>query len=176
MTETPDFLTYDLSKLKVLIVDDTRTRRDLVRYLLNALDIDRVFEADSATAAVQNLGEFNINMIVAELTMGPANGLDLVREIRASKHIPNPGIPIIMLSADPVLQKVCEARDAGIDEFVARPFTLKVLYDRMVATVQAPRPIVVKGPYMGPDRRRRTNRRKRSHDRRRKASWLFARR
>lgn len=170
-----DFLKYDVAQLSVLIVDNAWIRRNLVRSMLGALKIERIFEAETVTEALRRLHQSGPDLIIAELTMTPANGLDLVREIRTSRRVPNPAIPIIMLSVTPVVEDVCAARDAGIDEFVARPFALKVLYDRIVVTARSPRPIVVSGPYSGPDRRRQTRRGNRSGDRRRLGGWLFAR-
>ncbi len=176
MEQNTNFLKYDLSQLSLLIVDNSQKRRDLVRSMLDALNIEQVVEAENASAAIRQLNESESYLVIAELTMTPATGLDLVREIRTSKYIPNPVIPIIMLSVKRTLESVCEARDAGIDEFVARPFALKVLYDRIVTSARSPRPIIVSNPYFGPDRRRQTRWHNDFGDSRRRPGWTVSRR
>jgi DNA-binding response OmpR family regulator len=60
-----------------------------------------------------------------------------------------------MLSGHTELQRICEARDAGVNEFLAKPISARALYSRMMSLIANPRPFVRTATYFGPDRRRR---------------------
>ncbi len=64
-------------------------------------------------------------------------------------------LPIIMLTANSEPEYVVEARDRGVTEFLAKPFTVDSLYRRLVSVIARPRPFVNAEQYFGPDRRRR---------------------
>ncbi|HEY0267556.1 MAG TPA: response regulator, partial [Rhizomicrobium sp.] len=82
-------------------------------------------------------------------------GLDLVRMIRTSPQTPNPFVPVIMLTGYTSLDHVRQARDGGVNEFIAKPVSVKTMMSRMVSVIEHPRPFVRTGGYFGPCRRRR---------------------
>ena len=93
-------------------------------------------------------------MIIADWHMEPLDGLDFVRLVRTAKDSPNPYVPIIMLTGHTEYQRVCEARDAGVNEFLAKPISAKALYMRFASIIDNPRPFIRTKTYFGPDRRR----------------------
>jgi DNA-binding response OmpR family regulator len=88
--------------------------------------------------------------------MKPMNGLDFLHKIRNATDTPNPFVPAIMLTAYTDLNRVLQSRDAGITEFLAKPFTPVTLYSRIVAVVEDQRAFVRSENFFGPDRRRVT--------------------
>src|SRR5450432_3857545 len=66
----------------------------------------------------------------------------------------NPFVPIIMLTGRTQRKNIVKARDAGITEFLAKPFSAKSLYERILNIVVNPRPFIKAKQYFGPDRRR----------------------
>ena len=86
--------------------------------------------------------------------MEPLDGLDFVRLVRTAKDSPNPYVPIIMLSGYTEYRRVTEARDAGINEFLAKPISARALYLRFASIIDNPRPFIRTKSYFGPDRRR----------------------
>ncbi len=62
-----------------------------------------------------------------------------------------------MTTAYSEIQRVVEARDAGITEFVAKPLSAKTLMARITAIIEHPRPFIRSTRYFGPNRRRRTS-------------------
>jgi len=62
-----------------------------------------------------------------------------------------------MLTGHTEMNRVVEARDAGVHEFLAKPISVKGLYSRIRSIIERPRPFVRAGLYFGPDRRRRDN-------------------
>jgi DNA-binding response OmpR family regulator len=62
-----------------------------------------------------------------------------------------------MLTGHTEMNRVMEARDAGVHEFLAKPISAKSIYARIRAIIERPRPFIRAGVYFGPDRRRRNN-------------------
>ncbi len=86
--------------------------------------------------------------------MKPLDGIDFVKLVRTARDSPNPYVPIIMLSGYTEYRRVVEARDAGVNEFLAKPISAKALYQRFAAIIDNPRPFIRTESYFGPDRRR----------------------
>ncbi len=150
-------LDHDLSSLSILLVDDNSSMRKVLRNLLSTLKTGPILEADSALDALRVLQEIPIDLVVTDLKMEPVSGLDLVRMLRTGTDSPNPRVPIIMLTGHTDIHLVEEARDVGIDEFIAKPVSMQSLYDRIVEICENLRPFVNSDAYTGPDRRRRDN-------------------
>ncbi len=163
------FMTHDLSKLAVLVVDDNGNMRKVVRTLLATMGIKGVMEAETATGAILEMHQHDIDVVITDLSMQPMNGIDLVRMVRMGRDSPNPHVPIIMLTGHTELELVHEARDVGIDEFVPKPVSVRGLYERLVSIAIHPRPIVMSQRYVGPDRRAQRKKDHAGRERRRAA-------
>src|SRR3546814_5246626 len=83
------------------------------------------------------------------------NVLMLVRMIRRPDGITNPNVPIVMITAHAEPDRVAEARDAGIDDFLVKPVLPEKLLQCLVGLLERPRVFVKSKDYAGPDRRRR---------------------
>jgi two-component system chemotaxis response regulator CheY len=82
--------------------------------------------------------------------------LEFTREVRTAPGSPNPFIPIVMITGHTEKHRVQAARDAGITEFLAKPFTAQSLFAHLAIIIEHPRPFVRCPGYFGPDRRRKT--------------------
>jgi response regulator RpfG family c-di-GMP phosphodiesterase len=89
--------------------------------------------------------------------MEPMNGLEFIEKIRKSPESPNPYVPVILMTGYSDRARVEMARDAGVTEFLMKPYTSKDLYSRIVQIIEKPRQFVDCGTFFGPDRRRRKN-------------------
>lgn len=144
-----------LSKIKVLVVDDNAAMRGMVRAVLSAFGCSRVVEAADAKTALNAAIQSSFDIMIVDWKMAPIDGLTLVRRMRDPDQSPNPYLPIIMLSAYSEASKVRQAREAGVTEFLVKPFNTAALYARIVSIVNRPRPFVRTKHFFGPDRRRR---------------------
>ena len=70
-------------------------------------------------------------MVVLDWMMEGMSGLDLVQMIRTDTQTPNPFVPVIMLTGHTHIDRVREARDAGINEFIAKPVSVKTMMSRL---------------------------------------------
>ncbi len=146
---------YDFSELKVLVVDDSFHMRELVRTFLEGFGIKDVDVAPDAVEAMEMLPEKDPDLIITDWNMSPISGLDFVNQVRNGvESVPNRFVPIIMLTGYTEMKRVEEARDAGINAFVAKPISAGSLYKRLVSAVQDKRKYVESDAgYFGPDRR-----------------------
>ena len=147
--------TYNLERLNFLVVDDNRHMRMLVKTILHALGSKNVVEAEDGADAFREMRTFPADIVICDWNMEPLDGLDFVRLVRTGKDSPNPFVPIIMLTGHTEMNRVVEARDAGVNEFLAKPISAKGLYGRIQSVIEKPRPFVRTKRYFGPDRRRK---------------------
>ncbi len=145
---------YVLDNINVLVLDDNRHMRNLDQSILHALGVKNVCEAADAAQAFKELQHFQADVIIVDWHMEPLDGLDFVRLVRTAKDSPNPYVPIIMLSGYTEYRRVTEARDAGVNESLAKPISAKALYQRFASIIDNPRPFIRTKSYFGPDRRR----------------------
>jgi len=141
-------------ELRALVVEDNMHMRRLLRQLLGALGIKETYEAGDGSEAFEILRVRQPDLVLADLTMQPMNGIQFTRQVRLSEASPNPYVPIIMVTGHTERQKVEAARDAGVTEFLAKPVTVGNLFLRIAEIVERPRPYVRCVDYFGPDRRR----------------------
>lgn len=146
--------TYDFSKLQCLVVDDNRHMRVLVKTILHSLGVKITREAEDGADAIKELSTFPADFAIVDWMMDPLDGIDFVRLVRNASDSPNPYLPIIMLTGHTETQRIIDARDAGVTEFLAKPISAKGLFQRIVEIIERPRPFVRTANYFGPNRRR----------------------
>jgi two-component system, chemotaxis family, chemotaxis protein CheY len=146
---------YRFDRLKILVVDDSPHMRKLVVTILQAFGASQISEAADATRGWTTLREINPDVMFLDWMMEGMTGLDLVKMVRTSVASANPFVPIVMLTSYTQLDQVRAARDAGVNEFLAKPVSARAILTRLTAVIEHPRPFVRTKAYFGPCRRRR---------------------
>jgi len=144
-----------LARLNVLVVDDNAAMRGTVRAILTAFGARVIYEAPNARRAMEVLQETPVDIIISDWKMPDMDGVAMVRKLRRSEPNAAAFTPVIMLTAYSERDRVAEARDAGVTEFLVKPISPDALYRRVQAVVNRPRPFVRTKVFFGPDRRRR---------------------
>lgn len=148
----------DLRALRILVVDDNRHAAEIVKSILGSVGAQEILDANSAQRAFETLSAIMIDMMILDQNLGKGDeGVQLVRRIRNDPASPNPYLPILMLTGYTEHRRVVSARDAGVSEFLSKPFTIVGLLKRVEALITQPRPFVRSPDYFGPDRRRRAD-------------------
>ncbi len=147
-------MSEQIENLKILIVDEDQKLRALTRDMLNSLGIMMVYTVGDGSRAYGELRQRQYDIVITERRMEQLDGIDLTRMIRTGADSPSPHVPILMMTAAPSLNDVTGARDAGVSEFLIKPFSIDGLKKRIVATVRNPRNFIEISDYFGPDRRR----------------------
>jgi CheY-like chemotaxis protein len=148
---------YKFAKLQLLVADSDVRSAQLIKTLLMSFGIRKIDLVYSAQEALHALRTRRVDLLVTEQVLEPVTGLDLVKTIRAAKNdkLLHFDMPIIMLTAHSDAQQVLAARDAGITEFVAKPFSARSFSTRLIEIIDSPRAFVEAPNYKGPSRRRR---------------------
>jgi DNA-binding response OmpR family regulator len=146
---------YDLSKVRVLIVDDHEPMRQILTAMLKALGIRDIGCAEDGREAVKLLAKIENDLIITDLGLPFVDGFELTQSIRSGEAGGDPFVPIIMLSGDASRENIFKARDAGISEFLAKPVSARDLYMRIRRIIEHPRLFIRARHFFGPDRRRR---------------------
>ena len=145
---------YDLQRLKVLVVDDNRFMHELLKTILRSFGIKRVHSSYDGSDAISELKHFFADVVIVDWEMEMLDGYDLVKLLRTADDSPNPYVPIIMLTGHTEVSRVVAARDAGVNEFLAKPVSARLVYERLYTIIDHPRPFLRTPNYFGPDRRR----------------------
>ncbi|CAN5895244.1 response regulator [soil metagenome] len=146
-----------LEVLKILVVDDNHHMRMMLSEILRAVGLQNIYEAGDGAEALQQMRAHPIDIVLTDLAMEPLDGIDFVRLLRNSPDSPNPMIPVIMITGHSTMRRISEARDVGINEFLAKPLTTRGVLDRLQKVIDHPRAYVRTDDYFGPDRRRKVD-------------------
>jgi len=152
----------------VLIIDDNVQMSKVVRDMLDAIGFERIYTARDGSAAIKMLSQRPIDMVLTDWRMEPMDGLSFVKFIRSYPDSPNRFLPIIMMTGQAEIEHVQGARDAGVNEFVVKPFTVRALMERIIMVIEQPRSFVMAKTFKGPDRRRKNSEPPTGQDRRRR--------
>jgi CheY-like chemotaxis protein len=148
-------MSYQLSRLRILIIDDNQPIRLLIRSLLMDLGVGFVDVADNGRKGWDMFTSNPPDLIVVDWRMNDGNGLEFTRRVRKDPLSPQPHIPIIMTTGFTNKERVFQARDAGVTEFLIKPFTVQNLSRHLTHVIENPRKFVMSSNFTGPDRRRR---------------------
>jgi len=119
--------------MKILIVDDYTAMLRLLRNLLHQLGFSRVFEAADGVEALEILRSEEIGLVISDWNMDRMSGIEFLREMRADDTLKD--IPFIMITAEGSSANVIEAREAGVTNFIVKPFTVETLRAKMVSVL-----------------------------------------
>ncbi|MEQ8332462.1 response regulator [Nisaea sp.] len=144
----------DLRALRVMVVEDDQSTRQLLRKFMEHLLFDDVTERENGEAALKDLTRRHYDLIVTDLEMQPMNGWDFLHHIRHDQNVTNPYVPVILVTQHANRETVLRARDDGASAFVAKPVDFKNLQRTIMTVLSETRPFVKADDYVGPDRRR----------------------
>lgn len=119
--------------MKVLVVDDYRTMLRILRNLLRQLDFRNVHEATDGTEALTKLREGGFGLVISDWNMEPMTGIQLLREVRADDKLRH--IPFIMVTAESKPENVIAAKQAGVSNYIVKPFNAETLKAKMASVL-----------------------------------------
>lgn len=119
-------------KMNVLIVDDYKTMLRIVKNLLNQIGFSNVDEAADGSEALAKVQQKDYGLIISDWNMQPMSGLQLLQAVRADAKLKH--IPFIMVTAESKTENVIAAKQAGVNNYIVKPFNAAVLKGK-IATV-----------------------------------------
>ena len=119
--------------MPILIIDDYKTMLKIVRGLLNQLGFMNIEEASDGSMAWNMMQEKPYRLLLCDWNMEPMNGLDLLKKIRADAKFAK--MPFIMVTAETKAENILIAKQAGVNNYIVKPFNLATLKTKMMAVI-----------------------------------------
>lgn len=111
---------------------------------------------ESAYSAEEGFDKFlkrKHDIVITDWLENPDKGIELLKNIRQMEESPNIFVPVIMTAGSGHLSRVLKSRDAGVSEYLVKPFAADALATRITRVIENPRPFVISDGYSGPERR-----------------------
>ena len=119
--------------MPILIVDDYKTMLRIIRNLLKQLGFNNVDEATDGSAALQKLRDKDYHLIISDWNMEPMSGMQLLTEVRADTKLKE--LPFIMITAESKTENVIAAKEAGVSNYIVKPFNAATLKTKLTAVL-----------------------------------------
>ena len=133
-----DMQKYDLSALEIVVVDDSYNMVALLDTMLKSIGVRKVELCHDAAAALAKIKDAPPDIVITDWNMEPISGIDFLRQIRSDSGVEDgETMPVIMLTGHTELEKVIEARDAGVTSYLMKPVTARALYERIVHIIES---------------------------------------
>lgn len=120
-----------MERLKILVVDDESRMRKLVRDFLAKSNYEVIEAEDGAQAVDIFFGQNDIALVILDVMMPKMDGWQVCKEIREYSKV-----PIIMLTAKSDERDELQGFELGVDEYISKPFSPKILVARVEAILR----------------------------------------
>jgi two-component system chemotaxis response regulator CheY len=115
--------------MPVLVVDDYQTMVQIIRNLLRQLGFVSIDEANDGSAALDMMRQKQYGLVISDWHMAPMTGYELLREVRSDDRLAD--TPFIMVSAEARVEKVIEAKKAGVNTYLVKPVNAATLKSKI---------------------------------------------
>ena len=115
--------------MKILVVDDFSTMRRIVRNILQQIGFTNIEEAEDGKMALNRLKGGGVNLVISDWNMPNMMGIDLLRHVRADDGLKK--LPFLMVTAESQKENVIEAVQAGVSNYIVKPFTAETLEQKL---------------------------------------------
>ena len=119
--------------MPILIVDDYKTMLRIIRNLLKQLGFENVDEATDGASALSKLRAKQYGLVISDWNMEPMTGLQLLREVRSDAKLR--ALPFIMVTAESKKENVITAKEAGVSNYIVKPFNAATLKMKLEAVI-----------------------------------------
>lgn len=122
-----------MSKLKVLIIDDSAVMRKIVERALRqaGLDLGEVLEAGNGAEALVQVQKGPLDLILSDINMPVMDGIEFLKALSAVESAK--GIPVVMITTEGSEQRVMEAISFGAKGYIRKPFTPEQVKERVIS-------------------------------------------
>ncbi len=117
--------------MNVLVVDDYKTMIRIITNLLRQIGFKNIEDAADGSAALAKLQKGQFGLVVSDWNMEPMTGLDLLKEVRADDRLKT--TPFLMVTAESKTENVIAAKEAGVDNYIVKPFNAETLKSKIEA-------------------------------------------
>ena len=121
--------------MRVLIIDDSRTMRNIVKSVLTTMRVTATEEAGDGEEGLRKTTAFGPDLILCDWNMPVMDGLTFVKNLRATGN----KAPVVMVTTEAEKSRVMEAIKAGVNNYAVKPFTPESLSKVIIATMEKAR-------------------------------------
>ncbi|MCD6036114.1 MAG: cheY [Rickettsiales bacterium] len=121
--------------MPILIVDDYRTMLRIIRNLLGQIGFINIDEATDGGMAFQRLQEKKYELIISDWNMEPVSGFELLKKVRSTDGMKD--LPFILVTAESKPENIIQAKQAGVSNYIVKPFNAETLKAKLMAVLQA---------------------------------------
>ena len=125
-------MAVDLS-MSVLVVDDYNTMIRIIRNLLKQLGFENIDDASDGSAALSKMRGKKYGLVISDWNMEPMTGIELLREVRGDETLQK--TPFIMVTAESKTENVIAAKQAGVNNYIVKPFNADTLKQKIQAVI-----------------------------------------
>ena len=118
-----------LDQLRILIADDMGSMRSLIKATLREAGYREIDEAIDGAGAMKQIAKTHYDLIICDWDMPKATGLDVLQRVRSADQ--RADLPFIMLTGTTQADLVKQAIDAGVTDYLAKPFRPDALIEKV---------------------------------------------
>lgn len=115
--------------MKILIVDDFSTMRRIIRNILKQIGYSDIHDAEDGTQAITKLKADRFDFVISDWNMPNMSGLDLLKAIRTDADLKD--TKFLMVTAEAMQESVRAAVQAGVNNYIIKPFTAETMKERI---------------------------------------------
>ena len=119
--------------MRILVVDDYSTMRRIVRNLLTQIGYTDIDEAENGEMALDRLRRSPFGLVLSDWNMAPMSGYELLKQVRADNMLAK--LPFILVTAENKPENIIAAKQAGVNNYIVKPFTAETLKMKINATL-----------------------------------------
>ncbi len=117
-------------KIKILVVDDFASMRQVVKKTLISMGFSNIHEAAGGADAVRKIEEGEpFGLIIADWNMPNMTGLELLNFVRSNQDMAK--VPFVMITAEGKPENIVQAAKAGVSQYIVKPFTAEALQQKL---------------------------------------------
>lgn len=121
--------------MQILVVDDYNTMLRILKNLLKQLGFNNVDTAMDGGEALQKLNASKFDFVISDWNMEPMTGIQLLREVRSDDKLKH--LPFIMITAESKSENVIAAKEAGVSNYIVKPFNAETLKAKLISVLGA---------------------------------------
>ena len=127
-------MAIDLS-MPILVVDDYNTMIRIIRNLLRQLGFEDIDDASDGSSAFAKMQHKKYGLVISDWNMEPVTGYELLKQVRSDPRLA--ATPFIMVTAESKTENVIAAKQAGVNNYIVKPFNADTLKNKIEAVFTA---------------------------------------
>ena len=124
------------TSIPILVVDDYNTMIRIIRNLLRQLGFNDVDDAPDGSIALSKMHIKRYGLIISDWNMEPMTGYELLKQVRSEPSLAS--TPFIMVTAESKTENVIAAKQAGVNNYIVKPFNADTLKNKIDAVFLSP--------------------------------------